>query len=787
MKKSYFLLFLFVCFSLFGVNAIKTEYGFNTKFQNMQVEVSLYSPEIVRVVRYPEGTKLNKKSLSVIKTPGSTQFTYIDNELQTIIESSALKVIYNKNNGQFSFVNTSGATLFEEKANGAQFTPITDVNKQTYVFRQAYLLEKDEAIYGLGQHQNGKLNQRIGRINLKQDNMKISIPFIHSVKGYGLFWDNYAATQYTDNRQEFSFESMGDCEDYYFMYGKNADGVIAQMRNLTGQSPMIPLWAFGYNQSKERYKSQDELVSVVKKYRELQVPLDGIIQDWRYWGEDSNWNAMSFDARNYPEPERMVNEVHALNAHLMIVAWPGFGPQTKQYKELSDKKMMIKFDTWPPNSGTKPYDVYHPEARDIYWNYLNKGVFSKNTDAWWLDSTEPDHINVKESDFDQPTYLGSYRSVVNAFPLMHVGGIYDHQRATTSEKRVHILTRSAFAGQQRYAANSWSGDIVSSWETLQKQIPAALSLSLTAIPYWNADIGGFFLWNYNGSNAMKLKTYQELYVRWLQFGTFTPMMRSHGTDAPREIWQLGTKGYWAYDAVEKYIKLRYKLLPYIYSTAWEVSSQSGTFMRAMMMDFPDDKTTHDNGNQYLFGKNILVAPVTSAMYTSKKGNETSEDFTNIKSKKVYLPVGSRWVDFWTGITYDGGMEIAKETPVDIMPLYLKAGSILPWGPEVQFAEEKKWDNLEIRIYPGADGSFVLYEDENNNYNYEKGFFSTIEFKWDDKNKVLTIDKRKGQFNGMLKSRKFKVLVVGENNGTGDKPAAKYKTVNYKGNSTQVKL
>lgn len=786
MKKTYFLLIL-ISFFYFSTNAEKTDHGFSTKFQNMQVEVSLYSPEIVRVVRYPEGTKLSKKSLSVIKNPESGQFTYIDNEVQTIIESSALKVIYNKSNGQFSFVSITGSTLFEEKANGAQFTPTSDVNKQTYIFRQAYLLEKDEAIYGLGQHQNGKLNQRTGRINLKQDNMKISIPFIHSVKGYGLFWDNYAATQYTDNRQEFSFESMGDCEDYYFMFGKNADGVIAQMRNLTGQSPMIPLWAFGYNQSKERYKSQDELVSVVKKYRELQVPLDGIIQDWRYWGEDSNWNAMSFDARNYPEPERMVNEVHALNAHLMIVAWPGFGPQTKQYKELSDKKMMIKFDTWPPNSGTKPYDVYHPEARDIYWNYLNKGVFSKNTDAWWLDSTEPDHINVKESDFDQPTYLGSYRSVVNAFPLMHVGGIYDHQRATTSEKRVHILTRSAFAGQQRYAANSWSGDIVSSWETLQKQIPAALSLSLTAIPYWNADIGGFFLWNYNGSNAMKLKTYQELYVRWLQFGTFTPMMRSHGTDAPREIWQLGAKGYWAYDAVEKYIKMRYRLLPYIYSTAWEVSSQSGTFMRAMMMDFPDDKTTHNNGDQYLFGKNMLVAPVTNAMYTSKKGNETSEDFTNIKSKKVYLPVGSRWVDFWTGITYVGGMEIAKETPVDIMPLYLKAGSILPWGPEVQYAEEKKWDNLEIRIYPGADGSFVLYEDENNNYNYEKGFFSTIAFKWDDKNKVLTIDKRKGQFNGMLKSRKFKVLIVRENNGAGDKPAANYKTVNYKGNSIQVKL
>lgn len=643
------------------------------------------------------------------------------------------------------------------------------------------MLDKDEAIYGLGQQQNGKLNQRGQRIVLQNDNMRICIPFIQSIKGYGIFWDNYAPTTFTDNPQEMSLESLGDCSDYYFMYGGSGDKVVSVMRDLTGQSPMLPLWAYGYIQSKERYKNQEEIVAVVEKYRSLKVPLDGIVQDWQYWGKDSTWNAMSFDKSTYPDPQTMVDKIHNLKAHLMIVAWPGFGPKTNQYKELMAKKMMIDFDTWPPKSGTKPYDVYNPAARDIYWDYLNKGVFSFNTDAWWLDSSEPDHINVKDKDFDQPTFLGSYRLVINAFPLQHIKGVYEHQRATTSEKRVCILTRSAFAGQQRYGANSWSGDIVSSWETLQKQIPAALNFTLSGIPYWNADIGGFFLWKYNGQNALKLKTYHELYVRWVQFATFTPMMRSHGTDAPREIYQFGKSGDWSYDAIEKYINFRYRLLPYIYSSAWGVTSHSESFMRALVLDFASDKKVQDMTDEYMFGRSILVAPALNPMYVKPDNQNLEEDFSRIKTRKVYLPKGSEWFDFWTGEKLQGGEQVDKAAPVDIIPLYIKAGSILPWGYKVQYASEKKWDNLEIRVYPGADGEFTLYEDENDNYNYEIGIYSTITFRWNDKTNELIIDDRKGEFPGMLKKRTFNVVLVGKDQGAGlESSKAFNKTIFYNG-------
>jgi len=784
---------LFLLLFLFSTSAwsqpySKTALGIKSTINAMDVEIQFFSPTIVRILKTPVGISAVKSSLSVIKAPEKTDLTVAEEGKGITISSNSLKVLYNLSTGRVTFSDLKGNQLFTEKDYGTQFTPTMDVKKESFTVRQAFMLEKDEAIYGLGEQQNGKLNQRGQKIILKNENARICIPFIQSIKGYGLFWDNYSPTTFTDNPQEMSLESLGEHADYYFMYGKNADGVVAEMRDLTGQAPMIPLWGFGYIQSKERYKNQDEIVSVVEKYRSLNVPLDGIVQDWQYWGKDSMWNAMSFDKATFSDPKTMVNKIHKLNAHLMIVAWPGFGPLTKQYKDFTSKKMMIDFDTWPPKSGTKPYDPYNPAARDLYWDYLNKGVFSLNTDAWWLDSTEPDHINVKDADFDQPTFLGSYRSVINAFPLEHIKGIYENQRKTTSDKRVFILTRSAFAGQQRYGANSWSGDIVSSWSTLQKQVPAALNFSLSGIPYWNADIGGFFLWEFNGGNALKLKTYHELYARWVQFGTFTPMMRSHGTDAPREIYQFGKSGDWTYDAIEKYINLRYQLLPYVYSTAWGVTNRSESFMRALVADFAADEKVLDMTDEYMFGQSILVAPVLNSMYVTKTKDKTVEDFSQVKSRKVYLPKGTEWFDFWTGEKLPGGQEVDKAAPIDIIPLYIKAGSILPWAQKVQYAAEKKWDNLEIRIYPGADGEFKLYEDEKDNYNYEKGIYSLIEFHWNDASKKLTISNRKGEFPGMMKNRKFKIVIVDKANGTGNAAASKFnKIIKYNGKKLVVKL
>jgi alpha-D-xyloside xylohydrolase len=781
----------------------KSDFGIKSVINSVEVEIQFYGPSTVRILKWPESKIVEKESLSIIKSPVKTPFNVKQLGDELFVRSENLQVILNLKNSKISFVTLKGEPLLNEKEGGTAFTVFDDAGVKTYTVLQSFVLDKDEAIYGLGQQQQGKMVQRNLKLNMVQGNTDDYIPFFVSNKGYGLYWDNYSPTTFTDNQDETSFSSeVGDCADYYFMFGKNADGVIAEMRDLTGQAPMFPLWTYGYWQSKERYKSQDELVGVVKKYRELGVPIDGIIQDWQYWGNNYLWNAMEFLNPEFYYPKKMVDDIHSLNAHMIISIWNSFGPETKQYKELNKISALMDFKTWPesgsekwpPNmdypSGVKPYDPYNPEARDIYWKYLNTGIFSLGMDGWWMDSSEPDHLQFKASDFDNKTFLGSFRKVRNAFPLMTVGGVYQHQRAVTSEKRVFILTRSAFAGQQRYGANTWSGDVVASWDALRNQISAGLNFSLSAIPYWNSDIGGFFLWNF--PKKLDDANYRELYARWIQFGAFCPMMRSHGTDAPREIFQFGKSGDKIYDVIEKYINLRYSLLPYIYSASWDVTSNQSSMMRALVMDFANDKKALDINDEYLFGKSILVCPVTQPMYSklNVQGNDTSnvEDFSTTKSRELYLPNGADWYDFWTGTMQSGGQIVTKETPIDIIPLYVKAGSILPIGPNVQYATEKKWDKLEIRVYEGANGQFTLYEDENDNYNYEKGVFSTITFTWNDSKKTLTINDRKGSFPGMLAERKFKIVMVSKNEGGEVEIADKNeKTVTYSGRKVVINL
>jgi len=800
MNKSiliFLLVLLFLAPNVWSQGYQKTDQGIKATANSVTTEIQFYSPEIVRVIKFPEGEKVNKQSLSVIKSPEKTDLKITQNGNVVTLTSSALAVDINIETGKLTYRDLKGSLLFTEKDFGVQFTATKDVDDDTYIVRQAFMLDKDEAIYGLGQHQNGTMNQRMQKLFLRQDNMQICIPFFQSVKGYGLFWDNYSPTTFVDNLQETSFESqVGDCADYYFMYGANADGVIACMRSLTGQAPMFPYWTFGYWQSKERYKSQDEIVGVVKKYREIGVPLDGIIQDWQYWGDNYHWNAMEFLNPAFTEPKKMIDDIHNMNAHIIISCWESFGPKTKQFEIMDKKGMLLNFKTWPPSSedkwppdpakpsGVKPYDVYNPEARDIYWDFMNRGIFSLGMDGWWLDSTEPDHLDIKDEDFDNKTYLGSFRKVRNAYPLIAVGGVSDHQRQTSTDKRVFILTRSAFAGQQRYGANSWSGDVVSDWNVLRNQISGGLNFSLCGIPYWNGDIGGFFPSRFSG--GVKNVAYRELYVRWLQFAAFTPMMRSHGTDTPREIWNFGEKGSWEYNTIEKYINLRYRLLPYIYSTSWQVTANSSSMMRALMMDFASDKKVLDINNEYMFGKSILVSPVTEPLYTVNKKEGSTSDFGVVKSSKTYLPEGAEWYDFWSGVKLKGGQEVERPTPMDIMPLYIKAGSIIPMGPTVQYASEKQ-DPTEIRIYLGADGTFILYDDEKDNYNYEKGKYATIDLKWDDATKTLTIGDRKGSFNGMLGNRTFNIFIVSDQNG-GASTAIKFtKTIKYDGKAKSIKL
>ncbi|MBK5720335.1 DUF5110 domain-containing protein [Dysgonomonas sp. Marseille-P4677] len=806
------MLLLFVCSTaLIAQSYEKTKYGLKTTTNSLDLEIQFINPSTVRILKSPQGKVYTKESLSVIEKPQDVKYSIVEKDNNIRIKSDIIEVTLNLSSGYISFYDSKGNKLLAEN-NTPSFTDFNDAGIKTYKVKQSFILDKEEAIYGLGILQNGKMSQRNQVRNLIQGNTDDVTTFIQSVKGYGLFWDNYSPTKFTDNQNETSFDSeVGDCIDYYFMYGGNSDGVIAKMRSLTGEVPMFPLWTYGFWQSRERYKSQNELLEVVRKHRELGVPLDGIIQDWQYWGNNYLWNAMDFLNPEFSNPQQMIDEVHANNAHIIISIWSSFGPHTKPYHELDQNGMLFNISTWPesgleawpPNmdypSGVRVYDAYNPKARDIYWKYLNEGLFKRKIDGWWMDSTEPDHLRWKAEDFDTQTYLGSFRKVRNAYPLMTVGGVYKNQRAISSDKRVFILTRSGFAGQQRYGANVWSGDIGSSWESLRKQIPAGLNFTLTGNPNFNSDIGGFFAGEYNKSwndgSASKNPMYQELYVRWMQQGAFTPMMRSHGTDLKREIYYFGEKSEPIYDAIEKAIHLRYSLLPYIYSTSWEVTNKQSSFMRALVMDFANDKNVWDMNDQYMFGKAILVAPIVEAQYTpekivkvneesgwNKKTSNTEKekekiDFTQKKHTQVYLPAGTTWYDYWTNEKHNGGQEITRETSIDMIPLYVKAGSIIPIGPKVQYATQTSWDNLILKVYDGANGSFILYEDEFDNYNYENGAYTEIPITWDNSSRKLAIGPRKGSYEGMLNNRQFTIIL--QDGAT--------KKVNYDGKKIDVKF
>lgn len=789
MRKSIVLTLILGFLSLVGKagQVIKTELGIRATVDSVNIEIQFFGTKIVRVIKTPEGEDPDLKSFSVIKKAGPVALKIASTDNWVTVNSPELKVTLDLVNGKVSFFDSEEKLLLAEKNHGSRFTSMNYPSGKSYRVFQSFMLEPSERIYGLGQIQNGKLVQRNQKIRLKQENMKIAIPFFQSEKGYGLFWDNSSQTDFSDNQEETSFDSeSGLATDYYFMAGGNADGVIALMRDLTGEVPMIPYWSFGFWQSRERYTSQEELVNVVKKYRDLNVPLDGIVQDWQYWSTDNHfWNGLEFGNPLFPDPKKMMDQVHQMNAHLIISVWPSFGPETKPFEELNDKNMLYSFKTFPDGSGVKLYDAYNPKARDIVWKHMADGIYQYGTDGWWLDATEPELPDFTKDDGDFKTYAGPYRNVYNSFPLQSVGGVFNHQREADSGHRVFILTRSAYAGQQRYAATSWSGDVTSSWEVLRDQIPAGLSFSLSGIPFWNSDIGGFFSGR-KYPEGIKSDAYRELYVRWLQFGTFCTMMRSHGSNTPREIYQFGNRGNWAFDAIEKYIKLRYRLLPYIYSNAWAVTSESSTMMRALVMDFQNDEKACPVDNQFMFGREIMVCPVTEAQYTSDLSGAKA-DFSVSGKRSVYLPGGTDWYDFWTGEKLEGGRTIVTETPVEIIPLYVHAGSILPLGPDIQYATQR-FDPVEIRIYPGNNGEFVLYDDEKDGYGYEKGVYSTVNLKWNDKQKQLTIGARTGSYPGMPVKRFFNVIIVGPNQGIGDKVYRQVKSiVEYDGKEQVVNL
>ena len=781
---------------------------FEKEVGDTKVQVEFYTPTIVRIVKMPAGTDISNQSLVVTAKPADVKVS----TNATTASSKELTVKMDPKTGALTFLTAKGKVLLREK--DCAFGTLDEKSPNlTQQVRQRFILDKNEAIYGLGTIQNGKMNRRGEHKRMEQSNLEDFQNVLQSIKGWGIYWDNYAPTQFDDDENGMSFTSeVGKVVDYYFMYGGSADGVIALMRQLTGDVPMFPLWTYGYWQSKERYKTAAETEGIVDQYRVLNVPLDGIIQDWQYWGSNYLWNAMDFLAEDFSNGKQMIDNVHKKHAHFMISIWASFGPMTQQFRELDEKGLLMPFETWPQSgishvwppimkypSGVKVYDAFHPEARAIYWKYL-KTLYDYGCDAWWMDSTDPDFFNPKESDYEHQVYGGTWRSQRNAFPLETVRGIYQSQRKDDKGKRIFIMTRSSFAGQQHYGSNMWSGDVNSSWDMLRKQVPAGLSFSLTGNPNFNTDIGGFFCGSYNtrgGGSAPKNPQFQELYVRWMQYGLFCPVFRSHGADAPREIWQFGRKGEPVYDAIEKQIRLRYRLIPYLYSTAWQVTSNNDSYMRPLFSDFAADQRVWDMTDEFMFGRSILACPIVNPQYTEEKiirtnamtgwekrkeeGGERKEnggiDWTETKTAKKYLPKGAKWYDFWTNQLYNGGQEVTLQTTLDRVPMFVRAGSILPLGPEMQYVGEKAWNNLEMRIYPGADAEFSLYEDEGDNYNYEQGYYSNIIFTWSDRTRTLHISARQGGYKGMLLDRKFTLVL----------PDGTTRTIDYNGNQVSVRF
>ena len=777
---------------------------------DVKVSIQFYSPSIVRIVKYPASDACpQKKSYSVIMKREAVRVTGNESNGCLTLASSQMRVALDLKTGRVNYSTAEGKPLMQE----SRFTferRQGDKDAGKYKVSQTWQIAKDENIFGLGQLRDTLMVQRNRHADIWNGNTYTSIPYITSERGWGLYWDNAGRSYYEDNAQGTTFTSeVGLCSDYYFIYRDGTqDGVIASIRDLTGQATMFPLWTMGYWQCRERYKTSDELATVLDKYRELQIPLDGIVQDWQYWGCDSNWNAMRFmnpyyinkvgdpawdkylpgDMRKMKpqqprikSPDEMVRYVHQNHAHLMISIWPDFGPWTQPYADLKAANALLPFDTWPRNNGVLVYDVFNPKARDIYWKHLTN-LYKMGFDAWWTDSSEPDHFE-KPGDDDYLTFDGTWRSVKNAFPIVHNRGIYEHKRAMKDNvKRSVQMTRSGAFGIQHYGTFSWSGDILASWQEMKKQIPSGLNYSLCGIPFWNTDLGGFFYWEFEQNP--KNPAIQELQTRWMEWGAFMPLMRNHcSSPMVSELYLFGQEGDWAYDAIKKFIQLRYRLLPYIYSNAGACTQHGNTMMRALVMDYANDSNAVARNDEYMFGRNLLVKPVTDPMYTYKDQQKRGHlIFPDVKKAAapvdVYLPAGNDWYDFWTGSRHTGGMTIQRLCPIDIIPVFVKAGTILPWGPAVQYSSEKPWNDLEIRIYPGADGTFTLYEDEGDNYNYEKGAFTEIPFSWNESTHELTIGTRRGHYRGMLKNRQFRVVVIGQQ---GEH------TVRYKGNSVKVQL
>jgi alpha-D-xyloside xylohydrolase len=606
------------------------------------------------------------------------------------------------------------------------------------------------------------------------------------------------------------WSEVADALDYYFVYGPKLDSVIAGYRELTGRAPMMPRWTFGLFQSRQRYETSKQSLDVVAEFRKRKIPFDTIVQDWQYWRTDS-WGTHQFDPGRFPDPDAWIKSIHEQHAHLMISVWGKFYPGSANFDAMQNAGYLYQPDL---KEGIKDwigfpytfYDAFNPGGRQMFWSQVDKNLFQKGVDAWWMDATEPDLTASPPTLEGQRTYmaktaLGTASRVLNAYALYNSEAVYDGQRSSAPNQRVFILTRSGFAGTQRYASATWSGDITSTWSAMAKQIPAGLGFSISGIPYWTQDVGGYTMQQRFSAREPKPEDdeeWRELNTRWFEFGTFTPLLRVHGELRPREMWTMGGDSHPAYQAELKFDRLRYRLLPYIYSLAGDVTLHAGTILRPLVMDFPADQIARDLPDEYMFGPSFLVAPVTTyqarsrSVYLPKVGIWLnflgSVTATGAWSQPVYLPTAGSWYDFWTGKSAAPGTRVDAPAPYDAIPVFVKAGAIVPFGPELQYAEEKAEDPLTVYVYAGENGAFTLYEDQGDTYDYEKGAYTEIPLQWTEATGTLTVGRRQGSFPEMLKERELRFVLVSKEKPVGFSfDATPVKSIHYTGEAVQVKL
>ncbi|WP_193161955.1 TIM-barrel domain-containing protein [Microbulbifer hainanensis] len=912
-----------------------------------KVRLQVIDEDIIRVTATAQQDFSNlPRPLMVVAQPQATEFSVEQQGDMLQVKTADVSALVSLETGKVQFANAAGETLLAETSRS--LAPVTadtgKVDLDSFALRQQFERQPDEAFYGLGQHQDGRVNYAGENVELTTYNLEISIPYLVSSRNYGLLWNNTSITRlgdpeaakplaaeydlynadgekggltarYYDGDQlkltrtetdldyqflshasvrevpfpeevqdaknlriewsgsiapkhsgehEFKMYSSGyanlsldgdqlldrwrmnwnpwfhnakvDLEaghqyqldldwtpqggyfhllqhppqpnadkklsiasesgkavDYYFVAGDNKDEVISGYRELTGKAVMLPKWAFGFWQSRERYKSQDELVDALQEYRDRKIPIDNIVLDWSYWPEDA-WGSHDFDKQYFPDAKAMVSKVHDLDAHIMISVWPKFYPTTDNYKELNAAGCMFNKNIEEKNldwigSGylNAFYDPFKPECTKIYWSQVRDKLNVLGFDAWWMDASEPDiHSNLSfehRKDLITPNALGTGTEMFNAYALPHAEGVYQGERETDPDKRSFILTRSGFGGIQRTSAAIWSGDVVSRWSNLKDQIAAGIGVGMSGMPYWTFDIGGFTpedRYRYNGDTVVgntdqmaqsEQEEWRELNLRWFQFGAFVPLFRSHGQNPYREIYNLADEGSDTYNSLVWYTKLRYRLLPYIYTLAGDSAQKDSTMMRGLAMDFGSDPNVSDITTQYMFGPSLLVNPV--------------YEF-GARSRDVYLPAGADWYDFYSGKKYSGGQHIDAPAPYTRMPLFVKSGSILPTGPAIQSTAESLNEPLTINVYTGADGHFEIYEDDGQSYGYEQGQWSRIPLSYDDASGQLTIGERSGSFPGMAETRRISVRWLGSGDSATDFDAKPAQTVEYSGDKLVLK-